>query len=451
MRPLGTFNWKWFAIWSALVTVALAACGSELATPGATSTMPEPTSALVPTSSPTVEPTPIVDLASLLASVDDSIVAANTSFGFRLFSELTARDTGQSVFISPLSVSTALAMTYNGAAGGTQRAMAQALGLDGMELDKVNASSAALLRSLDALNPVVELSIANSLWARQGEPFSGDFLDRNQRYYGAEIATLDFGDPKSADVINGWIDTKTKGKIDRMIGKIKPSTVMMLINAIYFKGKWHTPFDPERTTDRAFHLADGTEKLHPMMSQSGRFRHLNGEGFQAVKLAYDEGGSASEEKGGFKDTRVGMYVFLPDADSSLEEFLGELDAESWETWMAQFEVGQGKVVIPRFKLEYSSKLNDALKALGMGVAFGGSADFSAMAPRGLWIDEVSHKAVVEVNEEGTEAAAATVVAMAESMAIQRIDFVADRPFFFAIRDDTTGTVLFMGALFEPEE
>ena len=431
------------AIWLAIALLALAACGAAQ-----TDTPPDPTSESTIASTPTSEPqptptsepqpTPIVDVASLLASINDSVVSANTEFGFNLFSELIAQEPGTNVFISPLSVSTALTMTYNGAEGGTRQAMAEALRLEGMALEEVNVSTAALLRSLDALNPDVEINIANSLWAREGMKFESEFLERNREYFGAEIDSLNFADPKSADTINRWVDTNTNGKIDKIIGKISPSTVLILINAIYFNGTWLIPFDKERTVDGVFHLAGGTEKQHPMMSQSWRYSYFKGEKCQAVKLPY-------------QNTRVGMYVFLPDAESDLEEFLNQLDAESWESWMAQFRDGQGNIEIPRFKLEYESKLNDALKDLGMGVAFGSSADFSAMAPGGLRIDEVAHKAVVDVNEEGTEAAAATVVVMAESALGLTFDFVADRPFFFAIRDDETGAVLFMGAVFEPEE
>ena len=211
-----------------------------------------------------------------------------------------------------------------------------------------------------------------------------------------------------------------------------------MINAIYFNGTWLIPFSEENTTERTFHLADGSDKQLPMMSRSGKFQYLRGEGFQALKLPYQK-------------PQVGMYLFLPDPDSDLNEFLETLAAGNWETWLSQFEEGQGEVVLPRFKLEYKATLNDALTALGMGVAFGGGANFSEMAPGDLFIDRVVHKAVVEVNEVGTEAAAVTAVMMAESMAAFKFDFVVDRPFFFALRDDRTGTVLFMGAVYEPGE
>ena len=384
----------------------------------------------------TVEP---VHGVRLVVSVAERLISANTEFGFNLLAELLKQDPGESVFVSPLSVSTALAMTYNGAAGETQQAMAKALRLEGMDLEEVNRGSAALFRSLGGLNPEVELNIANSLWVRQGVEFRPDFLERNREHFGAEIASLDFNDPEARQTINQWVDTNTNGKIKKIIEQIERNDVMFLINTIYFNGTWLFPFDKEKTTERVFHLPDGTQKQHPMMSQAGKFLYLKGENFQAVRLPY-------------RKPQIGMYVFLPDPDSSLEGFLSGLNAQGWETWMSQFEEGGGDIVLPRFKLEYESKLNDALTALGMGIAFGGSADFSAMSPApGLYIDRVKHKAVVEVNEEGTEAAAATMVVMNVSAPGLTFDFVVDRPFFFAIRDENTGTMLFMGAVFKPEK
>ena len=372
--------------------------------------------------------------------IDDlSLRVGQTPFGFDLFAELTDKEPGENVFISPLSVAMALAMTYNGAAGETREAMALTLRLGELELGEVNGANAALLQMLDGLNPDIEINIANSLWARQGVDFSADFLGRNREFYRAQVTSLDFQDPGALDTINGWVDDSTNGKIDSILERINPNHVLFLIDAIYFNGTWLFPFKEANTTERTFHLDDGSDKQLPMMSRSGRFQYLKGEAFQALKLPYQK-------------PQVGMYVFLPDPDSDLDEFLENLSAESWGTWLQQFEESQGDVMLPRFKLEYGAKLNDPLTALGMGVAFShGAADFSAMGPRGLFIDFVFHKAVVEVNEVGTEAAAATLVAIAVSKAEFKFDFIVDRPFFFALRDDRTETVLFMGAVYDPEE
>ena len=330
-------------------------------------------------------------------------------------------------------------MTYNGAGGETARAIAETLRLGHMDLGEVNRAVAALLSALDDLNPQVEVKIANSLWARQGIDFREDFLERNRVHLGAEVFALDFNSPSAKDAINAWVGRSTnKGKINSIVDRIDPADILFLINAIYFKGRWEEPFPERNTRERDFHLLDGSKRQHPMMSLTGEFRYFEDKTFQAVKLPYTK-------------NRVGMYVLLPVANYSLDEFIGTLTADNWETWLSRFGRAEGPVVLPRFKLEYESTLNDVLISLGMGAAFSASqADFSAMGPTGLSIDEVRHKAVVEVNEVGTEAAAATSVRV-EVAEFPRFVFIADRPFFFAIRDDETGAILFMGALYEPME
>ena len=249
------------------------------------------------------------------------------------------------------------------------------------------------------------------------------------------MATLNFSNPQAPGRINQWVDTNTKGKIQKIMDQIPPNVVMFLINAVYFKGRWQVEFDKSETRDGVFHLSDGTEKQVPMMRREGGYPYFLGENFEAVSLSYGE-------------ERVSMYVFLPAPDANLNGFVERLNAENWANWLPQFrEVRDDSVIVmPRFKLEYEVILNDALKALGMDIAFGGGANFENLAPRGLFISEVKHKTFVEVNEEGTEAAAVTVVSMATSFPPT---FIVDRPFFFAIRDNQTGAMLFMGIVIEP--
>ena len=363
-----------------------------------------------------------------------NVVSANTRFGFKLLKDVQVREPGANIFISPLSISIALTMTYNGAVGDTQQAMAQVLEIEGLNLDTVNRSNAALSESLENRGSEVQLSIANSIWSRQGVEFNPNFLNRNQEFFEAEIASLDFNSPEAPAIINGWVETNTNGKIEKIVQRIDPRTLIMLINAIYFKGSWQEEFDRSKTRDGIFRLSDGSDKKVPMMRREGAYPYYRGETFEAASLPYGDG-------------TVSMYIFLPDRDSNLDEFLGELNAENWAGWLPQFhEVRDNSMMIlPRFKLEYEVKLNDTLKALGMEIAFGGGADFSGMGPS-LFISEVRHKTFVEVNEEGTEAAAVTVVVGVESAPPS---FIVDRPFFFAIHDDRTKTILFMGVVFEP--
>ncbi len=374
-------------------------------------------------------------------SVDAKLVAANTSFGFNLFSELNKQDPGQNIFISPASVAMALAMTYNGADGGTKEAMAKTLGLQGMNLEEVNRASADLKTILENPDPEVKLTVANSLWAREGIDFKPEFMQRNRDYYAADVETLDFSHPGAANAINNWVKKNTGGKIDKIVEGIEANDILFLINAIYFKGSWADKFDQSETKEGLFNLPDSTQEKQPMMSRTGQYGYYHGDNFQAVRIPYG-------------NKRVSMYVFLPAQESSLTEFYRNLNAANWERWMPQFTETTVHLVLPRFKFEYEVSLNDTLKALGMEIAFDSQqADFGNMCPIPpvpvVYIGEVKHKTFIDVNEDGTEAAAATSVEL-QCVGIPRItDMVVDRPFFFAIRDDQTGTILFMGSVSEP--
>ena len=361
-----------------------------------------------------------------------SVASANTRFGFKLLHDLQERDPGGNIFISPLSISIALTMTYNGAVGETERAMAEVLGIDALDLSTINRSNKALRESLETPDPKVEISIANSIWYRQGITFNPDFLERNRSFFEAEVAALDFSAPQSTEIINEWVDTNTNGKIEKIVDRIDPQTLLFLINAIYFKGNWQDEFDPSRTRQGIFHLSNGSEKRVQMMRREGEYPYLRGENFEAASLRYGDG-------------QMLMYIFLPDRNSNLNKFMRNLNEANWEDWLSQFQDRRQEMVLPRFKLEYEANLNDTLEALGMGIAFGGGADFSGMGPN-LFISEVRHKTFVEVNEEGTEAAAVTAVVGVKSLPPA---FRVDRPFFFVIYDADTETILFMGTVTEP--
>ena len=249
-------------------------------------------------------------------------------------------------------------------------------------------------------------------------------------------------DPSTLTTINQWVNTNTNGKITKILDEINPDTVLFLINAIYFKGTWQTEFDPSHTRDGTFHLGTDGEKQVPMMTRTGDYPYYENheEKFQAISLPYGDG-------------RMSMYIFLPYRESDLNTFLNGLDTENWEHWISQFNEQEVFLSMPKFKLEYEKMLNNPLQSLGMDIAFAPeAADFSRMADlealgQNLYIGEVLHKAVVEVNEEGTEAAAVTSVGIRATSAPPA--FIADRPFFFAIRDNETKTVLFMGTVVDP--
>jgi serpin B len=388
----------------------------------------------------------------------DELALANNRFGLKLLSELNKAEPAN-IFISPASISMALTMTWNGANDSTREAMAKSLEITGLDPDVVNHDYAQLREDLQKADPQVKLTIANSLWARKGIAFREEFVRTNQECFAAEMTALDFARPDATKRINDWVKKSTGGMIDRIVEQINPLDILFLINAIYFKGKWTDRFKTEDTRDRDFTLDDGTTKKVPMMHQDGKYRYFRGEGFQAVSLPY-----------GAK--RMSMYVFLPDRTQAEEfpvppgpasdsgkgtqMFLDKLTSENWETWMGQFRDFKGDVTLPKFRLEYEASLNVALKTLGMGIAFDpAEADFTRMVKTkaGAHISEVKHKAVVEVNEEGTEAAAVTSVRMALTAMPppeERFSMIVDHPFFLAIRDNQTGMLLFTGIVRDPK-
>jgi len=375
-------------------------------------------------------------------AVDNRLVSANTRFGLKLYADVAKTSAGKNVFISPASVGLALAMTYNGAVGATKQAMERALEIQGMNHLELNKAYAALRQALENPDQKGQLNIANSLWAKKGVTFNPDFIQRNKQFYGAEVATLDFNNPSASSTINSWVADKTKGKIDKIVDNIDPQSILFLINAIYFKGKWADEFDKARTKEEPFTNAAGQRKPHPMMHQSGKYNYYEAKNFQAVSIPY--GGD-----------RVSMYIFLPTAGSTLNQLQSELTSTNWDSWIKQFVKTQGDIAVPRFKVEYEIELNDALKALGMGIAFDPQrADFTGICQTSdnAFISRVKHKTFAEVNEEGTEAAAATSVEVTVTSAMRpqrSFRMIVDHPFFFAIRDNKTGTLLFMGSINDP--
>ena len=381
-------------------------------------------------------------------AVDPNLVRANTRFGFKLLNELRKTDTWQdkNTLISPFSISIALAMARNGAAGETERAMRDALQLQALDPELLNANYVFLQRALQAPDSEVRLSIANSLWGAEGIEFDPGFLNRNRQFLDTEISTLDFTDPNNVSTINESVAANTNGGIPTILDAIDSATVLCLISGIYFKGSWQEEFDALQTQHKPFYLADGSEKQIPMMHRTDWYPYYAGEHFQAVSLPFGNG-------------QMGMYIFLPSRNTDLNTFLEDLSVESWEMWMSSFSSQEVSLVMPKVKLEYSASLRDALSLLGMGIAFDRDrADLSRthVSPLRPYLSYVSHTAIVEVNEEGTEAATGTfvfedVIAWPEEAAefIPPIPFIVDRSFFFAIRDNQTGTVLFMGVVVDP--
>jgi len=365
--------------------------------------------------------------------IDGQVIGGMTSFAFELFKELNREEGGGNIFISPLSVSTALTMTYNGAGGETRNEMKESLGYGDVSDEKTNGSFENLIPYLMQADETVEIDISNSIWYRAGEPIGTDFLEKSEKVFDAWVEEMDFQKPDSADIINGWIEDATKGKIDKMIDPpIPPDLVMYLINAVYFKGEWTNAFDEERTYETQFYEESGKQKTVEMMSNKTTVDFGETKDFKIARLPYG-------------NEKLSMYFVLPEGGQTIDELIENLDADCWEKMKESIWETENIILgIPKFKMDYGiKKLNDTLIAMGMEKAFGAGADFSGIRD-GIFISRVLHKAVIEVNEKGSEAAGATVVEMLESAEAEPAMFIADSPFLFMIVDDVHGDILFMG-------
>jgi serine protease inhibitor len=373
-----------------------------------------------------------------LTSTEKKLVESDNKFGLKLFREIVKEEKDKNIFISPLSVSMALGMTYNGADGQTQEAMQKTLELNGLSLEEINQCYKHLIELLTQLDPKVQFDIANSIWYRLGLIPEEEFLHLCQKYFDAQVWELDFNASNAADIINAWVNENTNGKIEEIVKPpIDPLIVMYLINAIYFKGAWTYQFDKDQTKDDWFILPDGSWKRCKMMEQRGLYRYFSNADFQALDLPYGDGDFS-------------MTIFLPNHETGVDSLIAQFDPGNYKHWIDSLTLLKDSldIYIPKFTLEYELRLNQALQVLGMGIAFTSFADFSKMYKNvAVWIDEVKHKTFIEVNEEGTEAAAVTSVSM--EMGIDHSGFRVNRPFVFVIRENQSQTILFIGKIVEP--
>ena len=375
-----------------------------------------------------------------LSEAERALVEADNAFGFELFRMVNEQDPGKNIFISPLSVSMALGMTLNGAAGSTLDSMRQTLECAGMTQQEINDSYRSLIELVVGLDPTVTSLIANSIWYRTGLAVRPEFIEVNRSYFNAEVSALDFSDPGAPAIINAWVSRNTNGKIPDIIDDIPPEIMMYLIDAIYFKGTWTTRFDPKNTHDDAFQLIDGSSKGVRMMMLKDTMQYWEGSDFQAVDLPYGDG-------------FFSMTIVLPKPEKSIDGLVADFTRENWGQWVGAFRDKHGALELPRFKLAYELEMNDVLRALGMAVAFEPCcADFSGIADISqgrLYISEVKHKAFVEVNEEGTEAAAVTSVAIGKTSVGDSFSMKVDRPFLFVIREHHSNAIIFTGKIIAP--
>jgi len=368
------------------------------------------------------------------------VIEGNNRFGFDLFREVlkVEEEEGKNVMISPLSVELALAMTANGAAGNTLEAFRELFHANDLPEEDLNTSLHDLSKALMEVDPRVIMEIANSIWYRNTFEVEKDFLEVNKTFFNAEIRPLDFDNPRSVGIINGWVDKKTHHRIPTILNGIDRSAVMYLINAIYFKGQWKYSFDKEATRPEPFHPTPETTVEVPMMQRQGDIPYFANGLFSAVELPYGRG-------------NFSMIILLPLPGKSLDEVTEALTPERWHEWMQSFDTLRDVVLhLPRFRFSYEKELNDPLTRLGLGIAFSHRADFSRINPEvSLEISEVKHKTFIQVDEEGTEAAAVTLVGIRVTSAGPPPSLHIDRPFLFIIREKSTDTILFIGRVTDP--
>jgi serpin B len=388
------------------------------------------------------EITRIEALPRELTPAETGLIDAGEEFAFDFLREIVREEDGEAnVFVSPLSASMALGMTLAGAEAATFEAMRTALGLGGLEREEIGAAYRSLIDLLSDLDPAVRMEIGNSVWNREGFALEEAFVSEIERDFLATVEALDFNDPAAADAINAWVRDATDDLIEGIVEPpIDPLTMLFLINAIYFEGQWTEQFDPARTRDGEFHRPDGSVARVPFMWMSdGEFPFAATPGYTAIELPY--GGEA-----------FAMTVVVPAEGTGLDAFVEALDAGAWDGIVEGLASTKVLVGLPKFSLEYEKSLNEVLAALGMEVAFDeAAADFSRMhrdaVAMGLHISRVKQKAFVEVDEEGTRAAAVTSVEVGVTSAPPT--FVADRPFLFAIRERLSGALLFTGLVNDP--
>jgi serpin B len=370
------------------------------------------------------------------------VIDSANRFAFDLFKPILSDAEGtENVMISPFSITSALSMTLNGAAGKTFDDMKESLRLDGKTLEQINNTYLKLMTEMVPVDERVVVEIANSVWVEKRLNVKQKFMTDLQTWYKAEAQGIDVADPDAVQIVNDWIAEKTHDKITDMLDNLDPDLAMLLINAVYFNGKWRYQFDKVDTKEESFYVIPSAPKNVPMMHQEENLKSAKEDNLTIVDIPYGQG-------------NYSMLVVLPDQGISTTDIADALTPSHWNEWMELLENNAHKVELsmPRFKYVYKRLLNDDLINLGMGIAFSDWADFTNISDQALKINRVIHQSFIETNEEGTEAAAATIVemifnTMEAEPSVWKIDI--NRQFLFFIHETSTGTILFMGRVGDP--
>lgn len=373
-----------------------------------------------------------------LTAAEKSTVSSANDFAFRAFARLRSTAAAENMCVSPLSISAALTMAYNGADGSTKADMKKTLGFTPQTDAEINDSFKSLFELLTGIDKKVNFTTANSIWHGQQYPLAAPFVQQNQAAFGATVQSLNFGLPTAKDAINNWVNTKTQGRISSIVKQTRADDVLYLVNALYFKGSWTYRFDPQQTRPAPFALENGQTRTVDMMRlPKGKYRHYADGQQQLIDLPYG-------------NRQFSMTLVVPQGSTTLSEVASRLTQPQLTAWLAAADTTTLELRLPKFRLEYEQELNDLLTQLGMGVAFSNQADFSRMLAAnsgGLSISSVKHKTYLDVNEEGTEAAAVTSIGIIRTSVPPVVQ--VDRPFLFLIRERESNAILFMGQLTNP--
>jgi serine protease inhibitor len=378
---------------------------------------------------------PVVTEFSLKSA---EIVQSNNEFGFNLFSEVIDNsEADENIMISPLSISQALSMALNGAKNLTFMEMQDVLGFEGFSLEETNKSNQEIVNILLGYDKKVELNIANSVWYRNDFEVKKAFINNNAQYYKAEVSSFDHSKPDEAkNNINKWVDKSTKGKIDKIIEKVNAEDVMYLINAVYFKADWKTQFKKSNTEQKSFTPDNASTKQVETMIGEVQLAYYNDEKFSVIKLPYSNGD-------------FNLLIYLPEEGYTTNDIIDDLPSTNFKL-LRNATLSKRDIWLPKFEFNYETPLNEHLKLMGMKDAFDGSnADFGGISDLNIFISKVMHKTYIKTDEEGSEAAAATSVSIGLTSIGPGNIIKIDRSFLFAIVEENTESILFIGRVFDP--
>ncbi|MEM8510512.1 MAG: serpin family protein [Bacteroidota bacterium] len=377
----------------------------------------------------TSEDIPTFENNELETAEAKALVSQNNQFAIEFFRKVAQNETEENYMVSPLSLSMALGMVHNGADGDTKSAFDEVLGR-GTALNQLNQFNENLRRSLTTKIQGTDMNLANAIWIQEDFPVATSFVEVNRKVYEAEVANIDFRAPEATNIVNSWVGRNTNGAIEELAKEFTPGTRLFLANALYFKSQWKYRFTTENTRNALFYSTPENATEVPMMNRSAEVSFFANETFGSIILPY-------------KQERFEMVLLLPHYGQTTDDILDSITAEDLKMWLEEYKVSELHIEVPKFEMEYENLLNDTLKDMGLEIAFTANADLGRISPgASLQISRVLQKTYIKVDEEGTEAAAATGVEIVETSAPP--SFIANRPFFYLIRDSYTGSILFMG-------